>query len=47
MFEPSIIQAGTTHGLAQSRTSGLTCKAALMNGISFCRSRAIEKLARA
>ena len=41
----SIIHAGTIHGLAHRCRSGLTCKAALMNGISFCRSRSMEKLA--
>ena len=46
MFELlSIIQEGTTHGLAQRWRSGLTCRAALMKGISFCWSRAMEKLA--
>jgi hypothetical protein len=37
------IQVGGVHGLAQNRMSDFTACAALMYGISLCRSRAMEK----
>ena len=42
---PCFIQVGGVHGLAQKRMLPLTAWAALTNGMSFCMSRSIEKLA--